>query len=220
MKAIHRKVLQLREQGKSYAEICQETGLAKSTVSYVLQKYFPAAKNSRIERKNLRFYHQSKEFKEGQLARKQAAGEFYQRKHTGLKEKYLRLLRHFPDQCFIYYVSGLYEGEGAHKGTEFSFCNSDPLIIKPFLRFLREVLQFPEDRFSLRLMLHASMSREKCVLFWEETCQHVVDYTDQYDSRPQKKVYRHNKDRTFYGTITVRVKTPNGIKGALAEYTY
>lgn len=223
MKPIHRTVLQMREQEKTYVEICQETGLAKSTISYILQKHFPRSKNKAIyDKKQRTVIGRANHFLSEANRRKARlkADEFYQQERTKLKEYYLELLRDFPDQCFIHYVSGLYEGEGRHTTTEFDFCNSDPKLIMPFLYFLRETLGFPESRFTLRLALHSSLSKEKCISYWENVCAHQVDAVDQYDSRPQKKVHKHHKDRKFYGTLSVRVKQPNGLKSALKEYTY
>jgi len=220
MKALHRRVLQLREREKTYQEICQETNLSKSTVSYILAKYFPTVKNQNISARNRRAYTQSAEFLATQEKRHAAARRGYKKNHEILKANYLSTLREYSDQNFIYYISGLYEGEGSHKGSSFDFCNSDPDLIRPFLRFLRETLDFPDDKFTLRLSLHSSLPKKECAAFWEEICGRKVDFTYQHDSRPQKKVHRHNKDKEFYGTLTVRVKRPNGLKAALKEYTY
>lgn len=224
MKEIHRKVLQMREREATYEEICEETGLAKSTVSYVISKYYPSNKNRAIYEKKQRASRgkASSFFSAG--ARKKArikADEFYANQHRLAYESYLKTMRAFEDQSFIHYIAGLYEGEGCH-GTkpDFDFYNSDLALILPFLRFLRDVLHLPEDRFTLRLALHASLPKEECVAYWERECGHKVNFVDQYDSRPQKKVHKHHKHRKFYGTITVRVKKPNGLKSALKEYTY
>ncbi len=218
MKTIHRKVLQMRESGKTYKEICQSTGLASSSVSYIVGKHFPKGKNAKISARNNRAYKQSEAFTSAQRTRNEAAKEMYVQRHAQLKYDYLRTLRKFLDQNFIYYVAGLYEGEGAHKGTSFDFCNSDPKLILPFLRLLREVLGFGEDRFTLRLSLHSSLPREGCVAYWEGVCGHGIDAVDQYDARPQRKVHRHKE--TFYGTLTVRTRRPNGLKSALGGYAY
>jgi len=220
MKPTHRTVLRMREQEKTYAEICQETGLAKSTISWILNKYFPRNKNRMICAKKSRESQQSDVFRSFQAKRRAAADEFYRREHEVLKAEYLRRMRDYEDQSFIHYVSGLYEGEGAHTGTAFDFCNSDSSLILPFLRFLREVLRFPEDRFVTRLSLHSSLPKEECVSHWREVCQHPINAVYQYDVRLQKKAHKHNKGKRFYGTLTIRVYKPNGLKSALKEYTY
>lgn len=220
MKPIHRKVLQMREQEKSYSEIIQETGLSKAAVSYIITKYFPKQRNTQLIAKNSRAFYQSDDFKRAQKIRREAADAYYQAEHDRLKSTYLLRMREFPDQAFIFYVSGLYQGEGRHTGTNVEFCNSDSTLILPFLCFLRRVLCLSEKQFTLRLALHASLDKEECVRYWQDACDHAVDAVDQYDNRPQKKIHRHNKGDKFYGTLTVRVRKPNGLKSALKEYTY
>jgi len=220
MKEIHRKILQMREQESTYEEICQETGLSKSSVSYVITKYFPRSRNQTIAAKNDRAYKQSDSFKEAQNVRHAAARERYRSEHASLKALYLEKLRSFPDQYLVYYVAGLYAGEGSHHGTEFSFCNSDPALILAFLRLLREVLGFPEDRFTLRLALHKSMPTQECSSYWEEVCGRPMDAINQHDARSQQKVHKHHKNRRYYGTLHIRVREPNGLKSALRKYSY
>ncbi len=223
MKPIHRIVLQMREHEKTYAEICQETGLAKSTISYILKKHFPGVRNQKIKEKKMRELYRSDSFKEAQIRRNAAARRVYTNQHVKLRDAYLKKLQGFSDQSFIYYISGLYEGEGIHSGTEFSFCNSDPKLVSAFLLFLRKVLFLPEDRFTLRFSTHSSFTKEEhdeSYFMWQEICDHRIDYVSRYDTRPQKKVYKHHANRRYHGTLTVRVTSPNGIKSALATYTY
>lgn len=221
MKEVHRKVLQLRESGKSYPEIREETGLAKSTISFIVSKYFPVQKNRDLFMKHMRELGQTEEFKAGQSARRRAADALYQEERESRKAAYLERLCAFPDQNLIYYVAGLYAGEGNHANrSEFSLCNSNANIVRIFLRFLREVLGLKEEEFSVSLALHASMSREECVVFWEKSCSHPVNFVMQHDNRPQKKVHKHNKRAKYYGTLSIRVIKPNGLKLALKEYEY
>ena len=220
MKNVHATVVQMRENGETYKEISQTTGLAISTISYVVNKHLPKNKNAEISSRNDRAHKQTPAFKTAQKRRNDAAKAKYVKEHDNLKNDYLIVLRSYFDQRFVYYISGLYEGEGTHHGTTFDFCNSDAKLIQPFLKFIREVLLFPEDRFSLRLSLPTSLAKEKCVSYWENLCEHELQAVDQYDNRTQRKTYRHNKHRNYFGTITIRVKRPNGLKSALKAYTY
>lgn len=221
MKDIHRKVLQLRENGKTYPEIHTETGLAKSTISFIINKYFPKGKNQALFQKNQRKYCQSETFAAGQAIRRSAADALYEQQRQERKEAYLQKMRGYPDQGFIHYVAGLYAGEGNHHSkAEFSFSNSDPNLIRALLRFFREVLCIGEEGFSSALQIHTSLSREECVAFWEQECQHSIAYITQVDGRPQKKVHTHNKRRIYRGTLSVRAVKANGLKLALKEYEY
>ncbi len=218
MKPIHRTVLQMREQEKTYAEICQETGLAKSTVSLIVRKHFPAFKNDKIKAKKFREHCQSDDFKRLQAVRHAAAVRVYKLEHDLLRDSYLEAMRQFPDQGFLHYISGLYEGEGRHASTEVEFSNSNSKLIKAFLKFLREAICFPEEGIWLRLVLHSSMDRDKCVSHWTKICKKDMSAVNCYDERPQAKVYKHKPD--YYGTLTIRVRKPNGLKSALKEYAY
>lgn len=66
----------------------------------------------------------------------------------------------------VLFISALYWGEGS-KG-ELVLTNSDPDLIKFFVRGLREVLEINEDRFRLHIRIYEDLDREKCLRFWSK----------------------------------------------------
>ena len=60
----------------------------------------------------------------------------------------------------------LYFGEGAKTGTTVDFTNSDLLMLKIFLRFLREICGINEKRLRLYLYCFTDQSPNKLISFW------------------------------------------------------
>lgn len=218
MKEIHRTVVQLRQQEKSYHEIQAVTGLAKSTISWVLARYFPEKRNKNIASKLDRARGFSEEFQTGHRARYEAAQRMHQEKRQQLCTEYLRRLREYHDQTLVWYVAGLYDGEGTHGDTSFDLANSDPCLIRSFIRLLRDALLIERERYVIELYLHGSQDAKGCESYWSQHLHDHVDRVYQYDNRPQKKVHNHNHPRPYFGTLRIRVKQPNGLKLALQQY--
>jgi DNA-binding Lrp family transcriptional regulator len=220
MKDVHRLVLQLREKETPIKQIAKEVGLSKSTVSYILSKHFPKNRHEEIRAKNSRALHRSPGKARNLAAMRVAAAAYYTGLRSSAKKKWSELLRNYTDTHFIHYIAGLYDGEGRHNSRYFDLSNSNPSIIREFLRFVREVLLLPEEGFRVSLYLHTSLSKEGCVSFWEGITEHPMDGVYQTDSRSQRKVHRHNLHHQYKGTVCIRVRSPMGLAYALKEYSY
>ena len=70
--------------------------------------------------------------------------------------------------------------------------------------------------YSTTLTLHKSQVEVACVRYWKERLKIDIDHVYRYDSTAQKKVHKHKS--TYFGVVTVRMKTPNGVKEALRSY--
>lgn len=61
-------------------------------------------------------------------------------------------------------LSSLYWAEGHKK--DFSFTNSDPQMIKLFIKYLRDTLETPKERIKLSIRIYEDMNVEVCKKFW------------------------------------------------------
>lgn len=207
----------MREQGKTYKEISEKTGLSKSSISWVISRYFPSGNQELIYARNLRNSRTNPKREEHLERMRSAARNYYSDREQSAVRNWLLLIESHPDKELILFIAGLYAGEGNHQGTEFYLCNSDPYLINLFLCFLRSVLCLEEERISIRLSIPLSIDRNRCVDFWVGALGRGIDFVDQYDGRPQKKEHLHNKHREYYGVLKVRVKKPLGIAKALRQ---
>lgn len=154
--------LKLRKTGKSYNEIRHLLRIPKSTLSdwlrglnwsqkIKLQLAQKAQKRNTIRLRELNKIHRrylSEIYKE---ARAEAEQEFEYFKFHPL---------------FIAGVS-IYWGEG-DKATKHNLriSNVDPLMIKLFVKFLREICGMPKEKIRANLLLYPDLSEDKCKNFW------------------------------------------------------
>lgn len=204
MKESTRKVINLRKQGETYKEIEQKTGLSLGNISYLCNKYVP--ENTFIHRENDRKAKEAMPIKQ-MAAMRAGAVAYYENLRFEAKNKWALALKKV-DHKKVYYMLGLYDGEGNHSGTEFRVCNSDPTIVAFIIEFLKEI----EADYCLELYLHSSHNKNSCIKKWGLN----FDKVRQYDSREQSRDYSATEN---YGTVQIRVKKPLGLREALREYS-
>lgn len=65
----------------------------------------------------------------------------------------------------LYWAEG-YKGSVERPAKFVDFANSDPLMIKVFLNFLRSVYELDESKFRIYLYCHASVSTSESIRYW------------------------------------------------------
>ena len=204
MKKTRESVIELRQSGRSYDEICAETGYSKGGVSYICRKH--VASNTEIYKAN----RAAIEFTDSQLAAMRiGADKYYAKLKEKATSKWTRRLDQMPRE-FVCYIAGLYDGDGNHRSTNFDFSNSDMDIITCFVEFVNAA----GCDFSMTLYLHKTHDKDECLLYWSPI---VFDYVYQYDNRKQKS----NREKRFnFGTVKIRVNKPLGLRDAVAKFSY
>lgn len=96
----------------------------------------------------------------------------------------------------------IYWCEGAKK--DFSFINSDPLLVVTFLQSLKRGFNLSDDRFTISLRIYEDLDKDRCVKFWSKvTGVHL-------DKRTSIKVLKGSKHgKLKHGMCRVRVKKGN-----------
>lgn len=198
--------ISLRLQGKSYDEILKILGLSsKSTLNYWFKglqlspvaKKTLEAKKMRASKENILIFN-NRRTKEVVAENKKIFGEA-SKKITRLSKNEILLIG-----------TALYWGEGTLRSKKWgyqsvSFSNSDPLMVKVFMRYLRETLDVPEDRIKARIQIHANISVSKAINFWSRTTElpksrFYIGYAISSASKLKRPI-----NFLPYGTLNIRV---------------
>ncbi len=158
------QAIKLRRDNKSYNEISRILGVPKSTLSTwfknddlskkvkdLLVKQFQKKPTNKI--KKLARINKEKWEKWREKARQEAISSFAYLKNNTL------------------FIAGLmlYWAEGDNKpGNPFRLSNTDPRMIKLYVKFLIETLNVPRANIRLGLILYPDLVESRCVGFWSE----------------------------------------------------
>lgn len=164
----HAKAIELRMTGKSYNEIAEDLDVSKSLLSYWL--------------KGLQLPLEAKKILDGKSNyAKEKFAQYNQQKHERVqKENHeiratsLKKIEVITDYELLLLGAALYWGEGykRHGGKRpypyVSFSNSDPDMIKVFMRFTREILKVPEEKIKPSIHIYPGIIKEEAIRFWSK----------------------------------------------------
>ncbi len=188
--SIRYQAVQLRKKGRSLKEICECFNISKSTASLWLRDV------ALSERATKRLLHV---IKRGQFigARNKHA------KAVALDVRYLdeakREIRLGPDYNRLM-CAMLYWCEGAKSPKGVAFTNSDPDLVKTFLRLLRGSFKLNEEKFRVCIHLHSYHSSKRQLDFWSK----ITDINKQQFIKPYKKANSGKRiHKNYQGCVSV-----------------
>jgi len=155
------KAIALRKQGLSYSQIKQTLRVAKSTLSNWLKNY--PLPPERIKELRIHSHQQVERCRETKRRKKEA-----RLKITYQKQK----RRLFPLTRRELYLGGLflYWAEGGKTSQwSLSVSNSDPSIVRFFIKWVTDLLGAPKDKIKIHLHLYKDMDIQKETAFWTES---------------------------------------------------
>jgi transcriptional regulator with XRE-family HTH domain len=177
----------LRADGWTYKEICDELGVSRSSVSLWVRdvsfdraawearakaNYVNGNAGPRVERA-----HRQRTEKEAEIARLQEEG----------RQRIGRL----TEKEFLVAGVALYAGEGGKTGQEVSFANSDPRMILFFVTWLRRFFPIEEPRLRLALYLHQGLDLDAAKAFWSAlTGIPIAQFGQPYRAVPDPSIRR------------------------------
>jgi DNA-binding Lrp family transcriptional regulator len=171
-------ILRLYQQDNlSMAQIAEKLKLSPSTVRYWLDK-------NNVKRRT----------------RSEAINDWYL---TKFHKAPFQLKDRLSDSEQLLKVAGimLYWGEGAKSGNVVKFTNSDPDMIKLFLKFLRNICGIDEKRLKALLHIYPDHNEKELLLFWiEETKIPKERFYKSYLHVGKKGTY---KQKSKFGTLTI-----------------
>jgi len=110
----------------------------------------------------------------------------------------------------IIFVSALYWGEGNKK--DFNLINSDPDLVKIFVKGLRDLFDISSDRLKISIRIYEDLDEKKCLNFWSKITEVPTEKFVSVNVLKGKK-----KGKLNYGMCRVRVeKAGNMLKYMLA----
>lgn len=201
---VRSKAIKLRSKGYSYSFIAQKIGCSKSILSYWLKNidYKPnkyvlqRIKNARIKA--------GKTKKERRRKEKAKIREAAKRTLGFLTKKELKIAG-----------AALYWGDGRKYDGVVGFVNSDPKMIRFFIRWLKAICNVPMGNIRLELHLYPDRSIESLTKFWVNATGIPIKQflKPQIDRRKNKKLKK--KGKLPYGTAHLYV-----LSGEKREYGY
>ena len=174
-----KKIKSLYKKGKSAAEIGKDLGISWRRVIYLMEKYG-------IKRRSP---------SEAIYCKHNPNGDpFKIKKQLSLEQERLKAL-----------ALGLYWGEGSkYNPISIRLANSDPVLLKMFIKFLKDICGVNLQKIRLWVTIHDDTSIEKAEQFWSG--QLNIPYS-QF-SKTIIIAHRGNgtyKNKSLYGTATVCV---------------
>ena len=205
------KALKLRLQGRSYNEINKTLGVPKATLSdwFIGLELSEKAK----ERIKKRVYEKSVI---GLIKRNKLQTHIAQQKARKIREIAKKEIEQLSKKELLLIGIALYWAEGYKRPIikngkirtyhPVSMTNSDPNLIKIFIRFLREVCEVPEEKITANLRIYEHQNENYLLEFWSKL-------TDIPYSKFEKFYYGVSKSslgkRPYnilpYGTIQIRI---------------
>ncbi|PIR85866.1 hypothetical protein COU14_02080 [Candidatus Kaiserbacteria bacterium CG10_big_fil_rev_8_21_14_0_10_44_10] len=211
--------IKLRKQGKTYNEILQVVPVAKSTLSLWLRTVSLSAP-------------QQQKF----TAKKRAA-----QLRGGVRRKEMRLeqteeinllckkdINKISDRELFFIGIALYWAEGAKKnadkpGVLIDFGNSDPAMLRLFIRWLNKFLAVSENDMTLRLYLHINhKSREASIkrLWSKELGCPVSMFRKTVYKKHNPQTIRKKVNSSYIGLVSVRVKKSTKLNRRIMGWIY
>ena len=205
------KALKLRLQGKSYGQIHQELGVPKATLS----DWFSSLELSQKANKRIQARVHEKSI-QGIIKRNKLQTHLAVQRARATREKSIKEIKTLSKKDLFLLGVSLYWAEGykrpimkngkAKTHHPVSMTNSDPYLIKIFLRFLREICKVPEEKISANVRIYEHQNANYLLDFWSKT-------TGIAPSKLKTFYYKTNKSNqdtgSFYtlpyGTIQIRV---------------
>jgi transcriptional regulator with XRE-family HTH domain len=152
---------ELRAEGWTYAEICGELAVSRSSVSlWVRDVEVDGAEWKRRARANRNFGARRRGPNKLQVA-KQAEIDRCRREAADW-------LGSLSERDLFMAGIALYAGEGFKTGGAVGLANTDPRLVALFLRWLRRFFDIDESRLRVRLYLHQGLDLDAAQAFWSE----------------------------------------------------
>jgi len=196
MNILKHEAVVLRNRGYSYGMIREELGISKSTLSNWFKDQAYVASDEAILRttKGRAAY--------GALKKQQRLREI-----EALLEKGRDEIGVISERDILMVGLGIWLGEGSKTTEQIRVANSDPRIIKLWIRWLRQVCGLDDNHIVVRMHLYTDSDELACINYWQSITQlpRKCFRKTQYDRRSDKSVIKNGK--LPYGTLHVLVRS-------------
>jgi len=199
---LRERAIQLRITSElSYGAIRKKLKVPKSTLSYWLHD-FPLSEGKILELRR-------RGWRKGEASRERFRATMRKRRELRFEEHYLRqrkALANLPRVAI--YIAGLmlYLGEGDKRNDyRIALANTDPWIIKFFIKWLGNFLDIPKTKLRIQLHLYENMRLEQEKKFWQNELQLPRSQFYKPEIRRLRKSSFSYKESNRHGTCSIFV---------------
>jgi hypothetical protein len=193
------RILELRRKKKSYGFIAKELDIAKSTVGYWL------AQNPESQAIKKTLVLQQREWSRRHMSKiaKSASRRWSAWRAAAREEARKTFPRLVTRSLFVAGIT-MYWGEGDSKPKNpLRLSNTDPRMIRLYVRFLRKIAHVPTEKIRLALILYPDLDDRQCQSFWGKT----TELKRENFIKTQYIRGRHPTKRLQYGVCVVIVNS-------------
>jgi hypothetical protein len=194
-KEIFSKAIQLRKNGRSFREISELLNISKSTASLWTRSTILNSKAiQRLEGLKDLGRKKSRQTKERQ--RMNTEKEIAKKAKIIVKNVKLNDSHHKIICSLIYWREG-----GKNDGGRVNFTNSDPQLMRYFLKIFRQSFSLSENKFRALLHIHEYHEEKKQIRFWSKATRIPIK---QFSKSFHKKNTGKNTRAGYPGCLSVR----------------
>lgn len=214
------KAIELRKQGFSYGEIQKIVPVSKASLSLWLQDVELTVK-------------QKKRLTDKWIMARQKGWEARRRQRVDITEKIKKQARNeiknvtkrdlWMIGIALYWAEGSKEKEenGVVRSSPVALGNSDPYLIKVFLKWLFVVCNVPRSDIVFRILLHKNSRHRlfKVKKYWSDvTGFHEKDFQRVTWKKHSPKTNRKNIGNNYFGLLEVRVRRSTNFNRKIAGW--
>lgn len=209
------KARQLRaEKGMSINDIAKEIGVSKASVSvWVRDIELTEDHKNKLHEKNVRFFNQY------------YGNKIKKEKYLSIRKEHQQSGREIARKKEWLHVAGcmLYWGEGAKKRNVLSICNSDPNLLKLYMKFIRTYYKIDCSSISICITYHTEngLSETDIVNYWISVLKLPLSCVRKSNTRIPISSKKKYKNKIPYGVCRVDIyssKITQSVLGAIQEY--
>lgn len=197
------EAIRLRIQGKSYNEICRALRLpSKGTLSVWFKNLVLSSAAKRRLAQKMRLAHER-----GLLAHNKRRSALVQKENKVIRGGAIKEIRTLSHRELLLVGAALYWGEGYKNGKArgLSLANSDPRLVRMYMRFLREILKVPDERIRMHIHIHPNCSQQRAIQFWSKLTH--LSKENFHITRQVSRASRGKRPKRMlpHGTLDIRV---------------
>jgi cell division protein FtsB len=197
------KAIKLRKHGYSYSEILKQVPVAKSTLSLWLQSVgLSKQQKQRLTKKKLESaLRGARRKREQKIA---LINKLHREAEKDIKKITKREL--WLIGIMLYWAEGSKEKDTA---ANIQFSNSDPVMIKLFLKWLIDICNIGYNKINFSIYIHENHKHrlEKVINYWvQKIGLSKKFFTGVYFKKGNPKTKRTNVGNNYYGVVRIRVR--------------
>jgi hypothetical protein len=218
MKSDLKKVaIKLRKDGYSYSEILRHVPIAKSTLSLWLRSVgLSKEQKQRLTLKKLAAARKGAEMRrQDRIKRTKRIVKSAIRDVNKVDRNTLKLMG-----VMLYWAEGSKE-KTYRPTTGVIFSNSDPLMCKLFLKWLKEIVGVKKERIEFEIYVHETAKdkiKQICGFWAVQTGFAMVNFDKIYFKKANLLVKRRNTGEDYHGLLRIRVKKSTDLNRKIAGW--